>query len=114
MPKGNQPFPDKKVFVVGEMNKYNLDDSSAMTYNADKGAYEKTLYLKQGYYSYAYVTRDAQNPNSIAMTELTEGDYWETENDYTVLIYYRSLSGRHDELIGVSSINSLNSRRVGF
>jgi hypothetical protein len=114
MPKGNQPFPDKKIFVVGEMNKYNLDDSSAMTYNADKGAYEKTLYLKQGYYSYAYVTKDAQNPNSTAMTELTEGDYWETENDYTVLIYYRSLSGRHDELIGVSSINSLNSRRVGF
>jgi hypothetical protein len=114
MPKGNQPFPDKKIFVVGEMNKYNLDDSSAMTYNADKGVYEKTLFLKQGYYSYAYVTKDAKDPNSVAMTEQTEGDYWETENDYTVLVYYRSLSGRHDELIGVSSINSLNSRRVGF
>ncbi len=114
VPKGNQPYTDKKVFVVGEMNKYNLNDSSAMTYNAEKGVYEKTLYLKQGYYSYIYVTKDAGNPNSTAMTELTEGDYWETENDYTVLIYYRSLSGRHDELIGLSTINSLNSRRVGF
>jgi len=114
VPKGNQPFADKKVFVAGEMNKYNFDDTSAMTYNADKGVYEKTLYLKQGYYSYLYVTKDAQNKNSTALTEQTEGDYWETENDYTVLIYYRSLAGRHDELIGVSTINSLGSRRIGF
>lgn len=114
LPKGNQPFTDKKVFVAGEMNNYNLDDSSAMTYNAAKGVYEKTLYLKQGYYTYIYVTKDAGNPASAALTDQTEGDYWETENDYTVLIYYRSLSGRHDELIGVSTINSLNSRRIGF
>lgn len=114
VPKGNQPFPDKKVFVAGQMNKYNLNDSSAMTYNADKGVYEKTLYLKQGYYSYIYVAKDANNPNSEALTEQTEGDYWETENDYTVLIYYRSLAGRHDELIGVTTVNSLGSRRIGF
>ena len=114
VPKGNQPFPDKKVFVVGEMNKYNLDDTSAMTYSASKGVYEKTLYLKQGYYSYVYVTKDSHDPKALAETEQTEGDYWETENDFTVLIYYRSLSGRHDELVGLSSINSLNSRRVGF
>jgi hypothetical protein len=85
-----------------------------MTYNAVKGVYEKTLYLKQGYYSYTYVTKDARNRNAVALTAQTDGDYWETENDYTVLIYYRSLAGRHDELIGVSSINSLNSRRADF
>ncbi|HEX8277366.1 MAG TPA: DUF5103 domain-containing protein, partial [Segetibacter sp.] len=114
VPKGNQPYADKKVFVVGEMNKYNLDDSSAMSYNASEGVYEKTLHLKQGYYSYTYVTKDAGNRNSIALTNQTDGDFWETENDYTVLIYYRSLSGRHDELIGVTTVNSLNSRRIGF
>lgn len=114
MPTDNQPYPDKKVFVVGEMNKYNLDDTAAMTYNAPKGVYEKTLYLKQGYYSYTYVTKDARNPNSVASVEQTDGNYWETENDYTVLIYYRSLSGRHDELIGISTVNSLQSRRIGF
>ena len=114
MPKDNQPYPDKKVFVVGEMNKYNVDDTSAMTYNAPKGVYEKTLYLKQGYYSYTYVTKDTRTRNSVASVEQTDGNYWETENDYTVLIYYRSLSGRHDELIGISTVNSLQSRRIGF
>ena len=114
VPKGNQPFPDKKVFVVGEMNHYNLDDTSAMAYNAVKGVYEKSLYLKQGYYTYTYVTRDSKNRNGGAQTEQTDGNYWETENDYTVLIYFRSLSGRHDELIGVSTVNSLGSRRLDF
>jgi hypothetical protein len=114
VPQGNQPYPDKKVFVVGEMNRYNMDDTSAMTYNATLGQYEKTLFLKQGYYSYTYVTRDAKKRNSEPLTAQTDGNYWETENDYTVLIYYRSLSGRHDELIGVSTVNSLTSRRIGF
>jgi hypothetical protein len=114
VPNGNQPYPNKKVFVVGEMNKYNTDDTSAMTYNATQGVYEKTLYLKQGYYTYTYVTKDAGNRNTVSSTEQTDGNNWETENDYTVLIYYRSLSGRHDELIGIANINSLLSRRTGF
>jgi hypothetical protein len=114
VPNGNQPYPNKKVFVVGEMNKYNTDDTCAMTYNATQGVYEKTLYLKQGYYTYTYVTKDAGNRNTVSSTEQTDGNNWETENDYTVLIYYRSLSGRHDELIGIGNINSLLSRRTGF
>jgi len=114
VPNGNQPYTDRKVFVVGEMNQYNVNDTAAMTYNANKGVYEKTLYLKQGYYSYTYVTKDANKRDAVALTEQTDGNYWETENDYTVLIYYRSLAGRHDELIGVQTINSLNSRRTGF
>ena len=114
VPTGNQPYPNKKVFVVGEMNKYNMDDTSAMKYNPEKGIYEKSIYLKQGFYSYTYVTKDANNSKSVALTEQTDGNYWETENDYTILIYYRSLSGRHDELVAVSTINSLTSRRIGF
>jgi hypothetical protein len=114
VPKGNQPFPDKKLYVVGEMNKYNMHDTSAMEYNAEKGIYEKSLYLKQGYYSYTYVVKDSKNKNNPTSVEQTEGNYWETENDYTVLVYYRSLSGRHDELIGVSNVNSLGSRRLDF
>lgn len=114
IPKDNQPFPDKKIFIAGELTKYNFNDSSAMAYNAEKGQYEKTVYLKQGFYSYAYVTKDNRNPNSLVSNEQTEGNYWETENNYTVLVYYRSLSGRHDELIGFSTINSLNSRTIGF
>ena len=66
------------------------------------------LLLKQGYYSYNFVTKDERNRQAKPDFSLTEGNYWETENDYTILFYYRSFSGRYDELIGISSINSRN------
>lgn len=39
---------------------------------------------------------------------MTEGNYWETENEYIVLFYFRPLSGRHDELVGITRLNSRN------
>jgi hypothetical protein len=110
VPSGNTPFPSKKVFVVGEMNNYNMHDTSAMTYNGEKAVYEKSFFLKQGFYSYTYVTKEIDNRSSIALNEQTGGDRLETENDYSILVYYRSLAGRHDELVGFTTINTLNRR----
>lgn len=81
-----------------------------MQFDEANGVYTKTLLLKQGYYSYIYVTKSVKDPDERAATDLTEGNYWETENDYTILVYYRSLSGRHDELLGISTINSRTGR----
>lgn len=106
VPSGNQPFMDKDVYIMGEMAGNIANDSTRLTYNATKGVYEKTLFLKQGYYNYQYVTKDKRVKNAPIETAYTEGDYWETQNTYTVLVYYRSLSGRADELLGATSINS--------
>ena len=87
-----------------------IGDTSKMMYDAVKGVYTKTLLLKQGYYSYTYVTKDIRNPTAKADPSLTDGNFWETENEYTILFYYRSFSSRHDELVGISTINSRNGR----
>lgn len=108
VPNNNQPYPNKEVFIAGEFTGYKLDNTAKMEYNASLGVYEKELILKQGYYSYTYVTKDVNS--KVPSVEQTDGNYWETENDYTVLIYYRSLSGRHDELVGVSTVNSRLNR----
>lgn len=110
VPSGNQPLPGKNVFILGELNNYNLDDSAKMKYNADKGVYETSLFLKQGYYDYMYVTIDNDDPKRKASFSDTEGDLWETENEYLILVYYRSLGGRADELIGFTNLNSLKLR----
>ncbi|MBC7588050.1 MAG: DUF5103 domain-containing protein, partial [Chitinophagaceae bacterium] len=110
VPANNQPYPDKEIFLSGELTNNQLGDSAKMKYNATKGVYEKTLFLKQGYYSYTYLTKDLNNKKAIADAAQTDGNYWETENEYTIFVYYRSLSGRHDELVGVTSINSRNGR----
>ncbi|CAN5259536.1 DUF5103 domain-containing protein [soil metagenome] len=105
-PYNKQAFPDKNVYIVGEMTGNAINDSTKLTYNETTGLYEISLLLKQGFYNYTYVTKDLKIKNSKPETALTDGDYWETENNYTVLVYYRSLGDRYDELVGVATINS--------
>jgi hypothetical protein len=111
-PPGNIPYPDKDVYLFGQLTNYGAADSARMRFNAEKGVYETSLFLKQGYYDYAYVTKE-RNRNTPFSFEDTEGNYWESENEYTVLIYYWSLGGRADELVGVLKINSVTGRQ-GF
>lgn len=113
VPKDNIPFPGKSVYIAGQMTDYAQTDTTLMTFNSAKGAYETTLFLKQGYYSYIYLTKDLANPNASPDLADTEGNYWETENNYTVLVYYRSFSDRSDRLVGVTTINSRRNRK-GF
>lgn len=105
-PQNNQPFNGKQLYIVSEATGNQIGDTSRMEYDAQKGVYTKTLFLKQGYYSYAYATRDVKNPLGKSDGALTEGNYWETENEYTILFYYRSFSSRHDELVGISYLSS--------
>ncbi|MEP7257040.1 MAG: DUF5103 domain-containing protein [Flavitalea sp.] len=109
-PSGNQPYPGKDIFIIGQLTGNDLSDDQKMDYNSEKGVYEKSLFLKQGYYDYMYVTVDRQSPKRIASFEGTEGNLWETVNDYMILVYYRSLGGRADELIGVTRLSSLVNR----
>ncbi len=81
-----------------------------MKYNAEQGVYETTLFLKQGYYDYMYVTIDHDDPKRAASFAETEGNLWESENEYMILVYYRPLAGRADELIGFTRLNSLVTR----
>ncbi|OYW78419.1 MAG: hypothetical protein B7Z27_07495 [Sphingobacteriia bacterium 32-37-4] len=102
----------KQVYLMGELTGNQISDSSLMEFDERNGVYYKRLTLKQGYYSYTYVTKDKNNELLPADPALTEGNYWETENNYTILVYYRPFGGRHDELVGLRQISSLqpNSR----
>jgi hypothetical protein len=83
-----------------------------MVFNADRGAYEKTLFLKQGYYNYMYATLPVGKSGYPNMSQ-TEGNFWGAENNYIILVYYKSFGARADELIGYTSINSV-FQRPGF
>jgi hypothetical protein len=81
-----------------------------MHFNTEKGIYENTQFLKQGYYSYGYALVDKNDPSK--RNDL-DGNYWETENSYTILVYYKSFTDQADQLIGISQINN-RSDRPGF
>ncbi len=97
------PFANKDIYLAGQLTNYEFNDKTRMIYNAESGMYETSAYLKQGYYNYTYIAVDKENP---AVRRDLEGDYWETENSYTILMYYKSFTDRTDQLIGIGRINS--------
>jgi type 9 secretion system plug protein len=109
-PPGNRPYEGKSVYLYGALTNYTPSDSSKLIFNPDRGAYEKTLFLKQGYYNYSYITVPDKPTGEIFSFENTEGNYWGTENAYMVLVYYRAFGSRADELIGYTTLNSIFQR----
>ena len=109
VPDGNIPYPDKDVYLLGEMTNYALTEETKMNFNAERGMYELSTFLKQGYYNYAYVTVDRDDPEKRPSFQITEGNWKDTENDYTILVYYRPLGGRADQLVGMATLNSMPS-----
>ncbi len=106
-PPNGTPYPDKDIYLAGQLTAYEMSDKTKMVFNAAKSVYECTAFLKQGYYNYTYIAVDKNNP--LQKRDL-EGDYWETENSYTILMYYKSFTDRTDQLIGVSKINTRSDR----
>jgi hypothetical protein len=102
------PLLGGSVNVFGALTQWNANKGNEMTYNFEKGEYELTLLLKQGYYNYIYVyvpqgSRTADHTN-------IEGSFWETENDYQIFVYYRDLAARYDRLVGYTMLNSVENR----
>ena len=100
-PKVNYP-----IYLAGAFTNYDRSEQYRMKWNDAKGLYETSVYMKQGYYNYTYITDDEDR---MLPTDL-EGNYWETENAYTVLLYYKGFADRNDQLIGISQINSRNDK----
>ena len=105
-PEG-KPYYGQSLYLSSAFTGYQPNERWKMQFNDSTGFYETTAYLKQGYYNYQYIL---QNDNDPSTQKALEGDYWETENSYTVLIYYKSFTDRNDQLIGVTQVNSRRDR----
>ncbi len=88
------------VYIDGELTGHLYDENSRMQYNAETQQYERALLLKQGSYNYMYLYMP--NGSDKATAAFTEGDYYETVNEYLVKVYHRPIGGRYDRLIGVA------------
>lgn len=107
VPPDGIAYASQDLYLVGGFTGYDFSDKWKLSYNSELKLYETKAFLKQGYYNYEYALKDRSEPATI--TQL-EGNYWETENSYTILIYYKSFTDRSDQLIGVSQVNSRRDR----
>ena len=97
-----EPLDQGNLYIYGALTNWNLIPQGKMKY--EEGEYSQTLLVKQGYYNYQYLfLRDKQ---TIAETVYTEGDHFETGNDYSFFVYWKSLGGRYDQLVGYKLENT--------
>ena len=97
---------DGRVYVAGDFNGWQYTHDNLMEWNAAKGCYEASLFLKQGWYNYEYVVVPSGGgaPEGFPF----EGSHWETENDYLILTYFRDPAERYDRLTGITLANTRN------
>ena len=102
VPSGTLPKGD--IYLTGRFNNYELNNANKLQYDAARNRYTMQALLKQGVYDYQYIWVDATTGK--ANREPLEGSYFETENDYQILVYYRPPGSRWEELVGYKVINT--------
>ncbi|MCF8417999.1 MAG: DUF5103 domain-containing protein [Melioribacteraceae bacterium] len=100
------PEEDRRIFLTGSFNDWKVLPEFEM--KNDDGIYRSNVLLKRGIYDYAYVA--AEYYDGVIVDEdwlWLEGNFWETENDYYIFLYYESTeNGGYDKIIGYTKITS--------
>lgn len=91
------PYPNAQVYVGGSFNLWQREDANRMTYNAERNAYEASIYIKQGVANYCYYA--VLNDGRVDETSF-EGSFSNTANDYEIFVYHRPPAARADQLVG--------------
>ena len=99
-------FADGSIYVSGMFTNYTLTDDYKMDFNKNTGLYEKAILMKQGFTNFQYIRTDKKG--NIDFENAVDGNYYQTENNYKAIIYYRDLGARYDRIIGVGEGNSVN------
>ena len=94
---------DKEIHLYGNFNNWTIDESTFMNYDSNTDTYRNSRLFKQGFYNFKYVV---VNRDGTIDEGAINGNHWQTENEYTVLVYFRKLGGRYDRIIGMGKANS--------
>lgn len=95
----------KELFVVGAFNNWQPAPQYQLKLS-DANYWEVAVLLKQGYYNYQYAVYDTRT-GKTNYSEIN-GSFWQTENQYQALFYYRPWGVRYDLLMGFGTVNSRN------
>jgi hypothetical protein len=102
-----QNFEDKEVYVYGAFNNFNLTEENKMIFDPSTNYYTTNFLLKQGFYNYTFVTKSSED--LISESEI-RGNFSETENIYTVIVYHKAFGSLFDRVIGVGTIQHNGER----
>lgn len=97
----NSPPVNGTVYLNGTWTNGQLIPEYQMHYDEVAHNYKATVQLKQGYYSYQYLILKDDGTTAFVPSE---GDFFQTENQYQGLVYYRGPGDRTDRLVAYQEI----------
>ncbi|MCI1281635.1 MAG: DUF5103 domain-containing protein [Prevotella sp.] len=96
------PKQDGDVYLNGNWTYDLFIPEYKMEWNSQDECYECSVQLKQGYYNYQYLVL---GPDGVTMPVTTEGNFFQTENKYQALVYYKGVGERTDRLVGIVTLD---------
>lgn len=96
------PYIADRIYLNGNWTYDLFVPEYEMIWNKERQQYEAIVLLKQGYYSYQYLSLRA---DGTAAPLRSEGNFYQTRNEYQALIYYRGVGERADRLVGYAAIS---------
>lgn len=97
----NAPKQVGDVYLNGAWTNDQFLPQYLMEYDEESGCYRANVMLKQGYYSYQYLLLQ---PDGTTVPVSSEGNFYQTENRYQALVYYKGYGDRADRLVGYTQI----------
>ncbi len=94
--------PDGDVYIFGLLTDWEIKPENKMQKVDGKLQWKGQMKLKQGFYNYSYVV---VKPHIKPAETLLEGSYSLTENMYDILVYFRPVGGRYDQVVGYTKFD---------
>ena len=101
---GNVPMQGESLYICGNFNGWQMNEDNKMKYNYETGEYEINLYLKQGYYNYTFINK--KDATGSLDGTFIDGSFMETQNRYSVYVYYQPSGERYCRLIGYNIVDT--------
>ena len=92
---------DGDVYVNGAWTNDQLTPEYKMEYDDMNRCYTARILQKQGYYSYQFVM---VGRDGVSRVVPSDGCFYQTENKYQALVYYRGTGERTDRLVGYQQV----------
>lgn len=96
------PYQQNGQIVIDGRWTNEIPETYLMTYDETNGLYTASILQKLGYYSYQYLWIDNDGK---AHPLPSEGNFYQTENHYQVLIYYKGTGMRTWQLVAFSQLS---------
>ena len=108
-----KPFFDGSLYVGGDIFNNEMSLRNRMQYDNETKCYWLTALVKQGGYDYQYwfvpkeqiKNHKSEIINKKTTTQRVDGSYWQTENTYTIFVWWKPFGSRYSRLVGVQQLH---------